>query len=399
MYTFSRNFLRGRKYGNPRCFRKGRKRTACDLLALWPPPRSVIRGTGIGWRRDRLAAHRLASLEGVNGWAGLLAGESGSRVLGQPADRLGVFPHCRPRRRTVMVFSQRPPPGVLVVCAAPSSWRSFPVDRKLYLSCLWPGLPELWWRGRLGALPTALAFTAAVNFLLVAKFVYPEWLASGLVRMAGWIGVGLWLFCVFRALRDMPTLLNPRRASGKPDRFIEAHAAYLRGKWVEAESLLTDGLTVESRDPPALLLLCGVYRHTGRLEAAERLIEEIRLMEAADRWWLEVSAEEKRLRRDSQYRLENAGQPAGGQPQSDGGQSQLPSDQPPSPSAQTPPAQSLSAQSPPDEASDANFEKVREARVVEVSCSAAESPDDVIADISAELDRDFAGQGAVSRAA
>jgi len=59
MYTFPGNFLRGRKYGNPPCFRKGRKRPAFDLLAgrCWPcggggqsrNPLSV----GIAWHSDR----------------------------------------------------------------------------------------------------------------------------------------------------------------------------------------------------------------------------------------------------------------------------------------------------------------------------------------------------------
>jgi len=175
------------------------------------------------------------------------------------------------------------------------------VDRKLYLSCLWPGLPELWWRGRISALPSALAFAAALNFFLVARFIYPEWLSLSLVRMAGWVGVCVWLFCVFRCAREMPALLNPRRCSGQPDRFVEAHLAYLQGKWAEAESLLSDCLKIENRDPPSLILLSGVYRHTGRLEAAARLIEEIRLTEAADGWWLEVAAEESRLKRDQSF--------------------------------------------------------------------------------------------------
>lgn len=179
------------------------------------------------------------------------------------------------------------------------------MDRKLYLTCLWPGLPELWWRGRLGALPTAIAFAAAVNFLLVARFLYPEWLALALVRLAGWVGVAVWLFCVQRSVREMPGLLRPRAVSDRPDRFVEAHQAYLRAQWPEAESLLSDCLMVESRDPPAMLLLAGVYRHTGRLEAAERLLEEVRRVEAADRWWLEVEAESKRLQRDEEYRSGN----------------------------------------------------------------------------------------------
>lgn len=153
----------------------------------------------------------------------------------------------------------------------------------------------------MAALPTAVAFAAAVNFLLVARFIYPEWLTLTLVRMAGWVGVAVWLFCVLRSVREMPALLNPRLVSEQPDRFVEAHLAYLRAQWPEAESLLADCLSVENRDPPALLLLAGVYRHTGRGEAAERLLEEIRRTEAADRWWLEVDGEEKRLRRDQHY--------------------------------------------------------------------------------------------------
>ena len=47
--------------------------------------------------------------------------------------------------------------------------------------------------------------------------------------------------------------------------FPQARTAYLRGDWAEAEGLLTDVLAIEPRDPPALLLLTGVYRHTGRL--------------------------------------------------------------------------------------------------------------------------------------
>lgn len=126
--------------------------------------------------------------------------------------------------------------------------------------------------------------------------------------MAGWVGVAIWLFCVVRSLREMPLLLNPRRASGQPDRFVEAHQAYLRGQWAEAESLLSDCLAIENRDPPSLILLCGVYRHTARLEAAERLLEEIRLTEAADGWWLEVAAEQNRLERDKKFST-SAGRP------------------------------------------------------------------------------------------
>ncbi|HBJ37157.1 MAG TPA: hypothetical protein DDZ51_20870 [Planctomycetaceae bacterium] len=250
------------------------------------------------------------------------------------------------------------------------------MDRKLYLSCLWPGLPELWWRGRISALPTALAFAAAANFLLVARFVYPEWLAGGLIRMAGWVGVAIWLFCVVRSVREMPLLLNPRRASGQPDRFAEAHQAYLRGQWAEAESLLSDCLAIENRDPPSLILLCGVYRHTSRLDAADRLLEEIRLTESADGWWLEVAAEQNRLERDRKFSV------SAGRSQSE---SRL------EPAVSSP--LGLMAADPlrADSTTPTDFKAIKPARLddqpAEVSEPSELSPVDVVGEIAAEIDR------------
>jgi hypothetical protein len=171
------------------------------------------------------------------------------------------------------------------------------MDTRYYLTCLWPGLPELWWRGRLSALPTAIAFAVAVNAILITRYLYPEWLPRGLVSMAFWVGLIAWGFSVYRCVRELPTLLAPRRAEDHPDQFPEARTAYLRGNWTAAEGLLSDVLAIEPRDPPALLLLAGIYRHTNRLEAAEVLLQEIVRLEVADSWGLEVEAEIRRLQR------------------------------------------------------------------------------------------------------
>lgn len=171
------------------------------------------------------------------------------------------------------------------------------MEARYYATCLWPGLAELWWRGRLSALPAAIAFTGALNFLLVTRYLYPGWMASGLVSLGFWIGVIAWLFYVIRAAREVPQLIAPRMVSDAPDRFPEARTAYLAGQWAEAERLLTEVLAIEPRDPPALLLLTGVYRHTERLEAAEILLQEIVKLEVADHWWLEAEAEARRLKR------------------------------------------------------------------------------------------------------
>lgn len=176
------------------------------------------------------------------------------------------------------------------------------MDNRLYLSCLWPGLPELWWRGRLSALPTALTFGLAINGLLVARFIYPEWLMFSIVRIAGWVGVIAWCYCTIKNVRELPGLIQPRKASRVPDRFVDAQMAFLKSDWRRAETLLKDCLAIEDRDPPSLLLLAAVYRHTARLEFCRACIDKLRKTEAADRWWLEVDAEEKRLLRDFSYR-------------------------------------------------------------------------------------------------
>ncbi len=172
------------------------------------------------------------------------------------------------------------------------------MDARHYLTCLWPGMAELWWRGRLAALPTAITFAVAVNLVLITRFLYPEWLSGLLVRLAFWVGVVAWLVWVIRSIRELPELIAPRLVSDQPDRWPEARSAYLAGSWSEAEGLLSDVLAVEPRDPPALLLLAGVYRHTARLNAAEELLEQISRLEAADPWWLEREAECRRLERD-----------------------------------------------------------------------------------------------------
>lgn len=178
------------------------------------------------------------------------------------------------------------------------------IQAKHYWTCLWPGMSELWWRGRLSALPTAVAFAAVVNALLIAKFIYPGWLSGALVMLACWIAVAAWGVLTVRAFRELPLLLSPRQVSDQPDRFAEAQTAYLTGNYALAEEALTAGLSIEPRDPPALLLLAAVLRHTGRLHAADALLTEIPKLESAAAWNLEWESERARLERDLDSRGE-----------------------------------------------------------------------------------------------
>ncbi len=171
------------------------------------------------------------------------------------------------------------------------------MEAKYYATCLWPGLPELWWRGRLSALPSAIGFGIALNLILITRYLYPLWIPAGLVSMAFWTGLIAWGVFVVRSIRELPALIAPRQVSEQPDRFPEARDAFLKGCWADAEGLLTDVLAIEPRDPPALLLLTAVYRHTGRLDAAELLLDEMSRLEIADPWQIEMTAERRRLER------------------------------------------------------------------------------------------------------
>lgn len=167
-----------------------------------------------------------------------------------------------------------------------------------YLTCFWPGLPELWFRGRISALPMAVSFGFALNVVLVLRYLRTETIPGPLVSMAFWVGIVLWTLCTLKAMRLLPNLLAPRDVSPEPDPFPDAHAAYLAGDYATAETLLKNVLAIEPRDPPALLLLVAVLRHDGRTDAAAAVLQEIRRTEAADGWFVEIDAEQKRLLRD-----------------------------------------------------------------------------------------------------
>ena len=125
--------------------------------------------------------------------------------------------------------------------------------------------------------------------------MYPQWLEPLFVKLTFWGFVGLWMFLSMRAIRSLPMMLAPRQTLGTEDHYVKARDEYLKGRWYEAEALLADCLEVDPRDAPALLLLASVYRHTGRLSAAQQTLDTLGTLETGDFWWLECEIEERRL--------------------------------------------------------------------------------------------------------
>ncbi|QDS85970.1 hypothetical protein EC9_01280 [Rosistilla ulvae] len=166
-----------------------------------------------------------------------------------------------------------------------------------YVYCMWPGLPEIWFRGRMSGLPAAICFAIAINTLLVSRFIYPQWLEPLMVRSVCWAFVGIWVLLFVRAVRGLPMLLAPRHASGEEDRYDAARTEFLKGRWFEAEALLVHCLEVDPRDALSLLLLASVYRKTDRFAAAAQTLDAMAALETGDAWWLERDIEERRLKR------------------------------------------------------------------------------------------------------
>jgi len=170
------------------------------------------------------------------------------------------------------------------------------MNQSPYVTCLWPGLTQLWWRGRLVALLHAVAFAVVVNFYLFCRFVYPQWLPSGVLDFLFWFTLVTWIGLLIRDAKALPVIFHQMTVTNdNSGSFTDALCHALKGQCHEAEGLLTDMLAIEPRDPPSLLLLASVYRRTHRLEAANLLLREIRNLEVADGWWLEIQAEQDRV--------------------------------------------------------------------------------------------------------
>jgi hypothetical protein len=164
------------------------------------------------------------------------------------------------------------------------------------ITCLWPGLPRLWWRGEWVALVSAVVFGAALNLVLVSSFIWPELLPAGWAIL-GWLTVAaVWCCCVIRSYRSLSTLHD---ATPVVDRglFIEAQREYLRGHWPETESLLQRLTRCSPGDVDAQLMLATLYRRRGRIDEAQARLQVVERLDGAQRWQWEISHERWLLNR------------------------------------------------------------------------------------------------------
>lgn len=156
--------------------------------------------------------------------------------------------------------------------------------------CLWPGLPAAWMLGLARGLAIALVYAWCMCGLLLATFVWPDWVAVGLLRLLWLVAIATWCILTVRNCMYLPRLLATCDAHSS-QAFISAQHEYLRGNWFEAEASLLKVLHHHPRDAEALLLLAGILRRTQRFQPALRRLKQLESLQSAAPWHFEIQRE------------------------------------------------------------------------------------------------------------
>ena len=163
--------------------------------------------------------------------------------------------------------------------------------------CFWPGLAAAWHRGAAHGLAISVGFSWIICILMLATFVWPQWLAS-------WLLLSLWLVCMsvwlIESIRCYFCFGRTIAGAGMVDvtqEFTAAQSEYLKGNWFEAEAILLGILQVNASDVAANLLLISVLRHTRRWRPAGRRLEQLSLLDAAALWSFEIANEKRFIER------------------------------------------------------------------------------------------------------
>lgn len=184
----------------------------------------------------------------------------------------------------------------------------------LWISSLWPGCWHAW-QGDGRGLVLAISFMIALNGALLTSFgpglVFGEGrLPQRTIAVASWLLVsGLWSGGLIWLRRDYSAKRgkseNKVRAAADMH-FRPAQEEYLRGHWIEAETLLRRLLREDSQDVEAQLLLASVQRRTKRWNDARTTLKGLQAAPTAGCWLPEIEMELSRI-----DELENEGDAKG----------------------------------------------------------------------------------------
>lgn len=160
-----------------------------------------------------------------------------------------------------------------------------------WILSLWPGLPQLWWRGTWQSMSIAVAFSALLNGALLTTFV------EG-VAWSPWLRIGLWVCVIMTSLAacamrvfDQTEVVSRESQREREAAFALAQLQYMKGHWFEAEKQARWLLGTEPHDTEARLLLASILRRSGRSSEATKQLTRLAKSVDSFPWQLEIEQE------------------------------------------------------------------------------------------------------------
>ena len=142
--------------------------------------------------------------------------------------------------------------------------------------------------------------------LLMATFVWPQWVSSFALRSLWLLAFVAWVGATVRSQWQFARLMQICKPLEAKDSFLLAQMDYLAGNWFEAEAKLLQILHDFPRDAESQLLLVGVLRHTRRFKPALRRLAQLETLDSAARWRYESARERVIIERRMAEELEEA---------------------------------------------------------------------------------------------
>lgn len=159
------------------------------------------------------------------------------------------------------------------------------------MACFWPGLAAAWYRGNTTSVAIAIFSTWIFALLLLATFVWPQWVSVIALRSLWLLSMVFWFGAMLRSQWQFARLMQVSKPLEAKDNFLVAQTDYLAGNWFEAEAKLLQILHDFPRDAESQLLLIGVLRHTRRFRPALRRLAHLETLDSAVRWRYEIKRE------------------------------------------------------------------------------------------------------------
>lgn len=159
------------------------------------------------------------------------------------------------------------------------------------MACFWPGLAAAWYRGNTTSLAIAIFSTWIFSLLLLASFVWSQWIPVIALRSLWLLSIVVWFGAMLRSQWQFARLMQVSKPLEAKDNFLLAQTDYLSGNWFEAEAKLLQILHDFPRDAESQLLLVGVLRHTRRFRPALRRLAHLETLDSAARWRYEILRE------------------------------------------------------------------------------------------------------------